>query len=283
MKNKLVSVVIPAYNEEKYVTGCIKTLFNQSYSPIEIIFIDDGSNDSTLKIIQDFSKKHKNIKILKQNHQGPGIARNLGARKSRGNILVFVDADMEFDKNYIKNLVTPILRGKAIGTIHLKEYVLNKKNIWARFRGPHILVDKEGKGRIFRAIKKQSFFKYGPFDPKLGYADDQSISRKSGLYPQGTNAICYHKNPASLKETYGQSVWVGSSYDLKILDIPVLNLIFILLLIPFIPLYIFYLTLIKIYKHKSLEYFLYPIYSSVKYAGSVNGLFKRVLFKKKLK
>src|SRR3989344_7011206 len=100
----LVSVVIPAYNEEECIDGCVKTLVNQSYKPLEIIFVDDGSKDKTLEILE----KNKDIKVLKQDHKGPGAARNLGVSKGKGEIAVFVDADMEFKEDYIERLIKPI-------------------------------------------------------------------------------------------------------------------------------------------------------------------------------
>jgi glycosyltransferase involved in cell wall biosynthesis len=63
INNPIVSVVIPAYNEEEDIDGCVKTLVNQSYKPLEIIFVDDGSKDKTLEILN----KYKGIKILNAN------------------------------------------------------------------------------------------------------------------------------------------------------------------------------------------------------------------------
>ena len=77
-KKSIVSVVIPAYNEEEDIEGCVRTLINQSYKPLEIIFVDDGSTDKTLEILS----KYKDIKVLKQDHKGPGAARNFGVSKS---------------------------------------------------------------------------------------------------------------------------------------------------------------------------------------------------------
>ena len=84
---KLISVIIPAFNEEKTIGGCLKSLKNQSYKQMEIIVVDDGSSDSTRNIVKGFS----DIKLLTQSHKGPGQARNLGASNAKGEILIFVD------------------------------------------------------------------------------------------------------------------------------------------------------------------------------------------------
>src|SRR5688500_5523951 len=99
-----VSVIIPVYNEEKYVSDCLDSLLEQTQT-LEIIVIDDGSTDKTPEILDRYIKK---IKILKQNHLGPAVARNLGAKQSSGDILVFADADMEFENDFVKQLIRPI-------------------------------------------------------------------------------------------------------------------------------------------------------------------------------
>src|SRR3990167_7427329 len=136
-----VSVVIPTYNEEKDIISCIKSLFNQTYKKFEIIVVDDGSTDKTLDIIAQFKK----VRVLKQNHLGSGVARNLGAKYAKGQILVFVDADMTFDKDYLKNLIKPILKdkiGNVIGTTHDYEIATNTDNIYSSLYG-RVRVGKE--------------------------------------------------------------------------------------------------------------------------------------------
>ncbi|MCQ2571105.1 MAG: glycosyltransferase family 2 protein, partial [Candidatus Saccharibacteria bacterium] len=77
MKPK-VSVIIPAYNCEKYITDCIKSVINQSYENLEIIIINDGSTDSTLEIMQKFSAEDSRIVLVDKENGGVGSARNAG-------------------------------------------------------------------------------------------------------------------------------------------------------------------------------------------------------------
>ncbi|HEY5600937.1 MAG TPA: glycosyltransferase family A protein, partial [Patescibacteria group bacterium] len=91
--NPLTSVIIPTYNEENTISEAVKTLSEQTYKPLEILMVDDGSTDNTLRVISNFQFPISNFQLLKQNHAGPGKARNLGAQKAKGEILVFVDAD----------------------------------------------------------------------------------------------------------------------------------------------------------------------------------------------
>ena len=213
-----LSVIVPTYNEEKVVGECIGSLDKQTYPDFETIMVDDGSTDGTLDILKALRGKIDNLKILKQKHKGPGAARNLGAKEARGDILVFVDADMTFDKNFLKNLVRPIVSGSAKGTFSKYEYVSNWDNIWARCwnvnegweekkRHPKNYPDTQP---VFRAILKKEFDRVGGFDPKAGYMDDWTLSKKLGYQAvSAPGAIFYHQNPESLGEIFRQARWIG--------------------------------------------------------------------------
>ena len=214
-ENKLVSVIIPAYNEEKVIGNCLESLEKQRYRLLEIIVVDDGSSDNTLKIVKRF-----NIPVLKQNHQGPGRARNLGASIAKGEILVFVDADMTFDKDFVKDLTKPIIEGKTIGTFSKNEFVANKNDIWSKCwnvnRGwqNDRLFSKNSPDTspVFRAISKKEFDKVKGFDSHGEYTDDWSLSEKlnkKAILVRG--AIYYHSNPSTLIEVWKQAKWFSTN------------------------------------------------------------------------
>lgn len=93
--NHLVSVIIPVYNAQEIITSCIKSVLNQTYHNIEIIVIDDGSTDSTLKIVQEYKDGFdiSCLRIFHQNNQGPSKARNLGIQQAQGEYIAFLDSD----------------------------------------------------------------------------------------------------------------------------------------------------------------------------------------------
>src|SRR5689334_10974235 len=124
--NMKISVIIPIYNEEKSIKDCLESLDKQSFRDFEVILIDDGSTDKTSVILLNLKITNFKFQILKQNHLGPGVARNLGAKNAKGEILVFVDADMIFDKDFLEKLTEPIRVGKVIGTFSKEEFVVNK-------------------------------------------------------------------------------------------------------------------------------------------------------------
>ncbi len=213
--NPKVSIVIPVYNEEKDIENCLTTLSNQTYMPLEIITVDDGSNDTTLRKI----KRFRNVKILTQKHKGPATARNLGVKKAKGEILVFVDADMTFDNEFIKRLVRPILKNETVGTFSKDEMVANKDNVWSicwnlnRGLGPDKMHSKDYPDTqpVFRAILKKEFDRIGGFD-NIGYTDDWTLSRKLGVMAAcAPEAIFYHKNPDNLTEIWKQARWIGKN------------------------------------------------------------------------
>ncbi len=273
-KKLIVSVIIPAYNEEEDIDGCVKTLINQTYKPLEIIFVDDGSTDKTLEILN----KYKEIKILKQDHKGPGAARNLGAGKSKGEIVVFVDADMEFNEDYIEKLVKPILDNQTIGTNHPEEIVKNKDNIWSKCWGRRITTFQGGFA-IFRAIKRNRFLEIGGFDPSKGYADDQTLYQKLKVRPTlADGAICYHKNPATLREVFYQNRWIGESYHSKAIEIPIANVIFASLFWILAPFLIVLKTFRMLINEKELKFLVYyPIFGIYKYMGFIIGIYRKII------
>ena len=214
-----VSVIIPTYNEAKYIGNCLSSLERQTFKAKEIIVIDDGSTDKTVEALSEF-------RILRQAHQGAGAARNLGAKHAIGDILVFVDADMEFSPQFLDELTLPIRQGKSKGTFSKQEFVKNWDNPWARswsyclgLKDNHLIPgDYPDTAPVFRAILKSEFDRVGGFDEDRGYDDDWSLSEKLGYQAIATNAVYYHHNPDSYLEIFRQARWRASQkYKLSLI------------------------------------------------------------------
>lgn len=94
-----VSVIIPMYNARKYLRDCLDRLLMQTLQSIEIICVNDGSTDGTLDLLQEYEKKDSRIRIVNQENQGAGIARNNGMAVAQGEYYLFLDADDIFHKN----------------------------------------------------------------------------------------------------------------------------------------------------------------------------------------
>lgn len=91
MNSVKVSIIVPAYNREKEIAGCIKSLINQTLKEIEIIVIDDGSTDNTSKVVKGFDDDR--IKLIQTENRGQGLARNTGISVADGEYIGFVDSD----------------------------------------------------------------------------------------------------------------------------------------------------------------------------------------------
>lgn len=102
--NELVSVIIPIYNAEDYIENCLNSIIKQTYSNIEIIAVDDGSQDRSFELCEKYAKHDSRIKMIKKENGGPSSARNRGLECATGKYIAFIDADDVVENNYISTL-----------------------------------------------------------------------------------------------------------------------------------------------------------------------------------
>jgi len=230
----MISVIVPYYNEAEHLEACLRSILAQRGSAFEVICIDDGSSDASPTIVARLAKASKGrLRALKQDHQGPGAARNLGARKAKGSILAFVDADMTAAPGYLTAITAPIRAGKEHGTFVVDELMSNASNPWSRaWSLAHGLpperrlpVDMPRRANTYRAIRRDKFLAAGGHREDRGVGEDEmdSPQLKPGLAVPG--AILYHANPASASEVWlsarwsgrGRAVWVPTAEFLRLL------------------------------------------------------------------
>ena len=87
-----MSVIIPVYNAEKYLRGCMDSVLSQTLRELEVICVDDGSTDGSAAILEEYAEKDSRVRVLRQENKGAGAARNLGI-DAKGEYVAFVDAD----------------------------------------------------------------------------------------------------------------------------------------------------------------------------------------------
>jgi len=210
-----ISVVVPVYNEERCLPACLASLRAQDAGDLEILVVDDGSVDRSVAIAEAAG-----VRVLRQDHRGPGAARNRGAREARGGVLVFADADMVLAPDYVSRLVAPIVAGEAVGTCHWDELVLNWESPWARAQTHYLGLPERRKQpleapaheEVFRAIRRDFFLAAGGFTEGAGRADDASLSRRTGAVARIVRgARCYHRGPDSFGEVVREAVWHGQN------------------------------------------------------------------------
>lgn len=108
-----ISVIIPVYNTEKYLSRCLESIINQTYTDLEIICVNDGSTDNSAKILEEYAKKDKRIKVISQNNRGLSMARNVGLKHMSGQYVSFIDSDDWIDVEYYEYLMYQIKYNNA--------------------------------------------------------------------------------------------------------------------------------------------------------------------------
>ena len=140
MKSKII-VIIPVYNAEKSIQRCVESVINQKYKKWEMILVDDGSKDGSLKLLREYEKIDKRINVLSQKNQGAGAARNnalnyITEKKYHDKYVVFIDSDDYIENNYFNELskhtedlvFIDILQRDVNGKIIKKELMSNNSN-----------------------------------------------------------------------------------------------------------------------------------------------------------
>ena len=114
MTDERVSVVIATYNRAKTVVRSIESVLGQTYSPFEVVVVDDGSKDKTPQVLENFDNR---ISYMRQDNQGRAIARNVGAASCTGNWIAFQDDDDEWYPNKLELQVSVVRALPQIGVI----------------------------------------------------------------------------------------------------------------------------------------------------------------------
>lgn len=165
----LVSVIIPVYNCARYLPQAIESVLDQTYQPLEIIVVDDGSTDKTAQIATRFSEK---IRYIYQENSGPSTARNTGIRSAKGEIITFLDADDLWSKNKLQLQLTYLAKNPSseviIGRTQFMQLILgDERHKFAEIGETRIFLNLGS--AIFR---KSAFDQVGLFDETLRYSED---------------------------------------------------------------------------------------------------------------
>lgn len=131
--NKLVSIIVPIYNVEKYLEKCVCSILNQDYNNLEVILVNDGSTDKSLEICERLQKKDNRIKIINQKNLGVSAARNNGFYYSKGDYICFIDSDDIIEIDMVSTLVKLLQENEcevANCNIHIIEKDKTEKNFY---------------------------------------------------------------------------------------------------------------------------------------------------------
>lgn len=109
----MLSIIVPVYNEKKYIRQCLDSILNQTYMDFELILIDDGSKDNSSYICDEYALKDNRVKVIHKNNEGLSATRNLGLKISKGEFISFIDSDDWIAKDMFQILMNNIVKYKA--------------------------------------------------------------------------------------------------------------------------------------------------------------------------
>jgi len=187
--NPLISVIIPAFNADKYIDETIDSVINQSYQNIEVIVINDGSTDNTLEVLEKF---HDKITVLTTENRGVSHARNYGVNRSKGSVLAFVDSDDIWLSDKLERQVNDL---KKLNWSHCDSFYFGEHESGTVKRSD---LSTMCHGAVFEPllkenfittstvlIKKETFIENGGFDEGLEALEDWklwlAVARKNDL------------------------------------------------------------------------------------------------------
>jgi glycosyltransferase involved in cell wall biosynthesis len=205
----LVSVIVAAYQEQRWIGACLRSLVAQTHPQYEVIVVDDGSRDATAQIAATFP-----VTLVRTRHSGCGAARHAGACLARGETLVFLDADDIYAENFLEELVMPLDDPAVNGTFPGGIGWLNASEGlapgWLRVRGM-----RPGSSLRFghehpwpKAVRRGDFDRAGGY-PKVGYGEDQIFGSRIGPARVAHSARCWCTLATTGPEVFAKARWIG--------------------------------------------------------------------------
>lgn len=138
----MISVIVPIYNAEEYLSRCLDSICNQSFKDLEIILIDDGSTDSSLSICNDYMKKDSRIKVFSQKNSGVSSTRNVGIKQANGEYITFVDSDDFIENDMYECLLRNIKSNDYdVSSCLMNEILINEKEKLRQGNGEKIILN----------------------------------------------------------------------------------------------------------------------------------------------
>lgn len=218
-----LSIIVPFYNVEKYISKCLDSILDQHFKDYEIICINDCSPDNSRNIVNKYAAKHKNIKLIEHKiNKKVGGARNTGLIHAQGKYIWFVDSDDFIVSNSLTQLVNTCILNDLdvlafnIKTVNNNEYEIEKENAFKNFNttpieGADFLYETFGNQLIFnlgypyRAIYKKSHLINikATFPENISYGEETTYMARCIVHAKRVMSFsdayyCYRQNPSSI-------------------------------------------------------------------------------------
>jgi glycosyltransferase involved in cell wall biosynthesis len=229
MGTPAISVIIPFYNAERVLSLCLRGIANQSVQPLEVILVDNNSQDSSGVIAKQFVADHRGRwSYLVEPKQGPSPARNTGARNAKGEIIAFTDSDCIPDEHWLRNILQPFNKpfiGAVAGRIKGARLTNSIEIFHALFtlRGGRqekiyesFSLNAGGFATANFAVKRNLFENLGGFDESRAYGEDHDlcarIYRSGHCITYAPSAVVSHLHRSDIRSTCRQAFRFGESH-----------------------------------------------------------------------
>ena len=221
-----VSVIIPVYNLEGYISYCLESVCRQTYQSLEILVVDDGSTDHSVEVCQSFAQKDSRIRIIQKENGGVSSARNRGLAEATGGFISFVDGDDIIAPTMIETLIANLKENSAILSKSSYQEISNYDSTWdERNRDAEVLSSKEYAEKILNgtaeigacsAVFQKDLIGNLRFNTAIRHNEDKLFLFEYVAENEGT-IIC------SNQKLYGYYKRVGSAtksgFSLNLLDV----------------------------------------------------------------
>lgn len=181
----ILSIIIPAFNTDKYLSACLDSIVSQIYNDIEVIIVNDGSTDNSGHIAEKYAQRYDFIKVIQQSNQGVSAARNIAIQESKGQYLVFLDSDDILYKGFFQKILELIgshpdiieinadLIDKIGNLLYKKVFSLdNKKTNFNNTDEAKLRLSKQAKYYLWSRIIKRDLVRHLYFDERIDFCED---------------------------------------------------------------------------------------------------------------
>lgn len=218
---ELISIIVPVYNVESYLRKCLDSIRNQIYTNFEVILIDDGSADESLKICNEYAQKDKRFIVLSQANKGVSSARNKGLSVAKGKYISFVDSDDTIHPNYLQVLYNNIKRESAdmsvcrwLGSDQVPPKDKTETQVWNQEETFYeYFVKRQMDGSVYAKMYKRECIADISFDVNLRIGEDQifviqAIERCKRIVFQDISLYTYLiRNTSAMKSILDSRYW----------------------------------------------------------------------------
>ena len=201
--NPNVSVIMATYNRSQYLDRSITSFINQTYKSCELIVVDDGSEDNTFQVVNEYVKSHNNIRYIKHSHRKVSLSKNTGIRAAAGKYIAFLDSDDEYKPDFLQARVQYMQANKSISLIvggaiiSGNPYVKDIHDLTRKIHLSECIIGSTffGKAEVFVAL--------GGFDKNILYSEESSLWEKANKLYQVAKVdfpgyVYYRDTPESI-------------------------------------------------------------------------------------